>query len=322
MKIFVTGAAGFIGFSLTKSLLKKNHQVYSIDNMDNYYSLKLKTARIQILKKDKNFHFKRVDLANKKKLEKYLKNKEFDIIFHFAAQAGVRYSKERPDKYIKSNLIGFSNLLSSLKNKNFKIMFYSSSSSVYGDSKIFPLRENAILKPKNLYAKTKIKYEKEANKFAKTFGKKLIGLRFFTVYGKYGRPDMFIFKFLNALLNKKKFYLYNKGNHHRDYTHIDDVVNIVFSLIKKKIFDRFQIFNICSNNPVDINKLVKFISKYLNIKPNIIKKKRNKIEVLKTHGDNKKILKFLKIKLKKNIFLELPGIIHWYKKNKIWKFCN
>ena len=171
MKIFVTGAAGFIGFSLTKSLLKKNHQVYSIDNMDNYYYLKLKTARIQILKKDKNFHFKRVDLANKKKLEKYLKNKEFDIIFHFAAQAGVRYSKERPDKYIKSNLIGFSNLLSLLKNKNFKIMFYSSSSSVYGDSKIFPLRENAILKPKNLYAKTKIKNEKEANKFAKTFGK-------------------------------------------------------------------------------------------------------------------------------------------------------
>ena len=156
-KILITGSSGFIGFHLSKKLLKKGNRVHGFDSMNDYYDVRLKKARYQILKKDKNFHFKRVDLANKKKLEKYLKNKEFDIIFHFAAQAGVRYSKERPDKYIKSNLIGFSNLLSSLKNKNFKIMFYSSSSSVYGDSKIFPLRENAILKPKNLYAKTKIK---------------------------------------------------------------------------------------------------------------------------------------------------------------------
>jgi len=133
---------------------------------------------------------------------------------------------------------------------------------------------------------------------------------------------MFVFKFLNSLLNNKKFYLYNKGNHYRDYTHIDDVVNIIISLIKKKITKKFQIFNICSDDPIDLNKLVKFISNFVNIKPKIIKKKRNSIEVLKTHGDNKKILGFLKIKLARNIFFELPTIIEWYKKKQIWKLKN
>jgi UDP-glucuronate 4-epimerase len=178
------------------------------------------------------------------------------------------------------------------------------------------------ISPKNIYAATKKINEDIANDLSKISNMKMIGLRFFTVYGKFGRPDMFIFKFLNSLLNNKKFYLFNKGNHYRDYTHIDDVVNIIINLIKKKITRKFQIFNICSNNPIDLNKLVKFISNFVNIKPKIIKKKRNSIEVLKTHGDNKKILSFLKIKLTKNIFFELPTIINWYKKNQIWKLKN
>ena len=203
-----------------------------------------------------------------------------------------------------------------------KKFIYASSSSVYGDKKKFPLKENIDISPKNIYSATKKINEDIANDMSKISNMKMIGLRFFTIYGKFGRPDMFVFKFLNSLLNNKKFYLYNKGNHYRDYPHIDDVVNIIISLIKKKITKKFQIFNICSDDPIDLNKLVKFISNFVNIKPKIIKKKRNSIEVLKTHGDNKKILGFLKIKLARNIFFELPAIIEWYKKKQIWKLKN
>ena len=324
MNILITGCAGFIGFHLTNFLSKKykKSKIIGFDNINNFYSPAYKKERIKELKKNKNFYFKKIDLENNIKIENIFKNNKIKIVIHLAAQAGVRDSLKIPSSYFKSNFSGFINIINASNKNRVDKFIFASSSSVYGDKRKFPLKENMSILPKNIYSATKKINEDIANDISRISKMKIIGLRFFTVYGKYGRPDMFIFKFLNALLNKKEFYLYNKGNHHRDYTHIDDVVNIVFSLIKKKIFDRFQIFNICSNNPVDINKLVKFISKYLNIKPNIIKKKRNKIEVLKTHGDNKKILKFLKIKLKKNIFLELPGIIHWYKKNKIWKFCN
>ena len=172
MKIFVTGAAGFIGFSVSLELLKKNYTVYAIDNLDNYYSLKLKKARLKILKRYKNFKFKNVDISKKKKLNNYLKDKNFDTIFHLAAQAGVRYSIINPKKYIKSNLIGFRNLLDLFKKKNFNGFFYASSSSVYGDTKLFPLKENFNLNPKNLYAKTKIQNEQDAKKFKKNYKKK------------------------------------------------------------------------------------------------------------------------------------------------------
>ena len=130
---------------------------------------------------------------------------------------------------------------------------------------------------------------------------------------------MFIYKYLESLINKKKFNLFNNGNHLRDYTHIDDVVKIMDLLISKKMSKKFEIFNICSNKPIDINKLSSFIAKFLGKKPKFVFKDRNKIEVIKTHGDNKKILKFLNYKIKKNIYLELPKIINWYKQNRIWK---
>ena len=139
MNVFISGVAGFIGFSLANELLKKKHAVYGIDNLDSYYSLKLKRERLKILKKNKNFYFRKIDISKKKELKKYFKDKNFEIIFHFAAQAGVRYSIINPKKYIRSNIIGFQNILESIKNKNFKVMFYASSSSVYGDTKLFPV---------------------------------------------------------------------------------------------------------------------------------------------------------------------------------------
>ena len=324
MNILITGCAGFVGFHLSEFLSKKykKSKIIGFDNINNFYSPILKKMRIKELKKNKKFYFKKIDLENKKKIENIFKRNKIKIVIHLAAQAGVRDSLKIPNSYFKSNFIGFMNIIN-ISNKNkVKKFIFASSSSVYGDKKKFPLKENMDISPKNIYSATKKINEDIANDLSKISNMKMIGLRFFTIYGKFGRPDMFVFKFLNSLLNNKKFYLYNKGNHYRDYTHIDDVVNIIISLIKKKITKKFQIFNICSDDPIDLNKLVKFISNFVNIKPKIIKKKRNSIEVLKTHGDNKKILSFLKIKLKKNIFFELPKIITWYKKNQIWKLKN
>ena len=324
MNILITGCAGFVGFHLSEFLSKKykKSKIIGFDNINNFYSPILKKMRIKELKKNKNFYFKKIDLENKKKIENIFKRNKIKIVIHLAAQAGVRDSLKIPNSYFKSNFIGFMNIIN-ISNKNkVKKFIFASSSSVYGDKKKFPLKENMDISPKNIYSATKKINEDIANDLSKISNMKMIGLRFFTVYGKFGRPDMFIFKFLNSLLNNKKFYLYNKGNHYRDYTHIDDVVNIIISLIKKKITKKFQIFNICSDDPIDLNKLVKFISNFVNIKPKIIKKKRNSIEVLKTHGDNKKILGFLKIKLARNIFFELPAIIEWYKKKQIWKLKN
>ena len=324
MNILITGCAGFIGFHLSDFLSKKyrNSKIIGFDNINNFYSPFLKKMRIKELKKNKNFFFKKIDLENKKKIENVFKKNKIKIVVHLAAQAGVRDSLKMPNSYYKSNFIGFVNIINISEANKVKKFIYASSSSVYGDKKKFPLKENIDISPKNIYSATKKINEDIANDMSKISNMKMIGLRFFTVYGIFGRPDMFIFKFLNSIFNNKKFHLYNRGNHLRDYTHIDDVVNIIVNLIKKRIAKKFQIFNICSNNPIDLNKLVKFISNFVNIKPKLIKKKRNSIEVLKTHGDNKKILSFLKIKLKKNIFFELPKIITWYKKNQIWKLKN
>ena len=324
MNILITGCAGFIGFHLSDFLSKKyrNSKIIGFDNINNFYSPFLKKMRIKELKKNKNFFFKKIDLENKKKIENVFKKNKIKIVVHLAAQAGVRDSLKMPNSYYKSNFIGFVNIINISEANKVKKFIYASSSSVYGDKKKFPLKENIDISPKNIYSATKKINEDIANDMSKISNMKMIGLRFFTVYGIFGRPDMFIFKFLNSIFNNKKFHLYNRGNHLRDYTHIDDVVNIIVNLIKKRIAKKFQIFNICSNNPIDLNKLVKFISNFVNIKPKLIKKKRNSIEVLKTHGDNKKILSFLKIKLKKKIFFELPAIIEWYKKKQIWKLKN
>ena len=321
MNILITGCAGFIGFHLTEFLSRKykKSRIIGFDNLNNYYTPILKKKRVKQLKKYKNFHFKKIDLENKKKVENiFIKNK-IEIVIHLAAQAGVRDSLKIPESYFKSNFTGFTNIIDASNKNKVKKFIFASSSSVYGDKKKFPLNENMKISPKNIYSATKKINEDIAYDVSNISRMKIIGLRFFTVYGTFGRPDMFIFKFLGSLIKNKKFYLFNKGNHYRDYTHIDDVVNIMYSLIKKRISKKFQIFNICSNDPIALNKLVNFISNFLNIKPKLIKKNRNYIEVLKTHGDNKKILNYLKIKLNKNIFFELPRIINWYKKNQIWK---
>ena len=247
MKILVTGCCGFIGFNFTKFLAKSNKKlkIVGIDNLDNYYSVKLKKDRLKNLLKHKNFIFFKCDLENYKLIEKIFKKNKFKYIFHLAAQAGVRYSIINPKKYIKSNINGFFNILDLSRNIKVKKIFYASSSSVYGDSRTFPLEEKNTIHPKNLYGLTKKFNEELAEVFSKFYKMKLVGLRFFTVYGEWGRPDMMIIKYIDSSFKKKNFYLNNYGNHTRDFTYIGDVVQIMkkwhssFFLVRTKILAMF-----------------------------------------------------------------------------------
>ena len=321
MKILVTGCAGFIGFHICEELLSlKNISIIGIDNINNYYSKKIKNKRLKILKDFKRFTFYKTDIANEKSLRGVFKKNQFDIVIHMAAQAGVRHALKDPSSYLDSNLKGYINLIENIKNTKIKKMIFASSSSVYGESKKFPLSEHTKTKPINIYSSTKLLNEEIAKDFSEISKIKFIGLRFFTIYGKYGRPDMFLFKVLKSIYKNKKFYLNNHGNHFRDFTHITDVRNIVLKLVKKKIRNNYQIFNICSNKPIKISKLINEINKITKINLKVLKVKKHKSDVIKTHGNNTKIKKFLILKKFKNIYYELQEIIEWYKKNKYYNF--
>ncbi len=196
MKILITGVAGFIGFSIASKLLQnKKILVYGIDNFDNYYSIKYKKKRLSQINKNKNFYFQNLDIRNKSKLSKMFKKNNFDVVMHFAAQAGVRYSLINPKKYYDVNDKGFKNILDGIIKIKPKKIIYASSSSVYGNTHKFPTSEKDKVRPNNIYARTKIKNEKLAKIYKKKYKLNICGIRFFTVYGEWGRPDMFLFKF-------------------------------------------------------------------------------------------------------------------------------
>ena len=259
-KILITGAAGFIGFSLCKKLLENsNYEIFGLDNLNSYYSLKLKKERLKILKKYCKFKFYKIDLIDKKKLEKLFKKKYFDLIYNFAAQAGVRYSFENPESYCDSNIYGFNNLLSLVKKYRVKKFFFASSSSVYGDLGPYPKSENDNLNTLNIYSLSKLQNELIAKSYSKKSKTFFVGLRFFTIYGEWGRPDMLILKYLSNIRNNKTFELFNYGNHFRDFTYINDAIEIILRLSKIKLIKKFEIFNICSSNPIKITKIINLI---------------------------------------------------------------
>ena len=315
-KILITGVAGFIGFSLAQKIIQsKNYHVIGIDNLNTYYSKKLKLNRLVLLK-NKNFKFYKIDLTEKNKLHNLFKKYKFNIVFNLAAQAGVRYSFKNPKSYTNTNIIGFLNLIEILKNFKVDRLFFASSSSIYGDQKPFPKKEDSEVNPINLYSLSKLSNEQFANSMSKIIKTKMIGLRFFTIYGPWGRPDMMILKYLISAYKGSSFSLFNNGDHFRDFTYIDDAVNICKYLIKIKIKKKFDIFNICSSRPVRITKVLKEIDKYSK-KPVIKKKARDKADVYKTYGDNKKIINFLKKKIKFTAHNQgVKNTCEWFLKNK------
>ena len=293
MKILITGVAGFIGTNTALRLLKKNHTIFGIDNFDSFNSEKLKKFRLNKLKKFKNFHFKKIDILNKNILIKIISICKPDSIIHLAGQAGVRYSYLNPSKYIDNNIIGFINLIFAARKNNIKKILYASSSSVYGNNINFPLKENQKLNQINIYAVSKMLNEKIAETYSKISKIRFIGLRFFTIYGEYGRPDMFLFKMFKSSLNKKKFFLNNNGNHDRDFTYIGDVTLIIERLLKKQT-SKNEILNVCSMNPENILQITRLFQKKNFLKVQLIKK--HKADILKTHGDNTKIKKYQDLK--------------------------
>ncbi len=315
-KFLVTGCAGFIGFHFSLKLISKGHLVYGIDNMNKYYDVELKKKRLSILKRKKQkFKFFKNDINDAKLKEIFLKNK-FEKVFHFAAQAGVRYSFENPQAYYKSNIEGLKNLIFLSKKYKIKHFVFASSSSVYGDSKRFPVTENfSTRNQRSLYASTKKNGEIMLHTCSELDKLPVTCLRFFTVYGPYGRPDMALFKFVKNILNNKNIEIFNNGKHQRDFTYIDDVVKMSYFASKEYPKGKipFSIFNICGSKPRKLTTFIKIIEDLLNIKA----KKRmlpfQKGDVLKTYGSNKKILRkirFTPTPLEKGI----SEFIKWYKK--------
>ena len=234
MKIFITGSSGFIGFHLSKKLLDSGHSVHGFDSMNNYYDVKLKKARYEILKKYKKFSFTKNNLENQKVLSNTILKFKPKIIIHLAAQAGVRYSIEKPRVYLDSNITGTYNIIELAKKVNVKHLLIASSSSVYGANKKLPFKEIDKTETQlSIYAATKKSTESIAHSYSNIWKVPITMLRFFTVYGPWGRPDMALFKFTKGIIDNKKIDIYNKGKMYRDFTYIDDIVNGIKALINK-----------------------------------------------------------------------------------------
>lgn len=275
MKILVTGAAGFIGFHLSERLLAEGHTVVGIDNINDYYDVNLKYARLKELGVDKdsaevfykktisstnkNFKFVRLNLEDKEELFQLFATENFEVVCNLAAQAGVRYSIENPDVYIQSNIVGFLNILECCRHHEIKHLVYASSSSVYGANKKVPFsEEDTVDNPVSLYASTKKSNELMAHTYSHLYKIPTTGLRFFTVYGPWGRPDMAPILFADAISNNRPIKVFNNGDMERDFTYIDDIVEGVKRVIEKPVEERelYKIYNIGNNDSV---KLLDFI---------------------------------------------------------------
>lgn len=316
-KVFITGAGGFIGFHLALHYLKKGIHVVAIDNMNDYYDVNLKKNRIKILEQYANFDFYQEDLVNKEALLDIFKKYKFDFVINLAAQAGVRYSLTNPDVYINSNIIGFINLLECMKNVNAKNLIYASSSSVYGLSEIFPLKEDLNTNnPISLYGGTKKSNEVLAHSYHHLYKMNIIGLRFFTVYGPMGRPDMALFLFTKKILENKTIELFNYGDHSRSFTYIDDIINSISLLSTKHYKPKDKpinkIFNIGGHESVNLKDFVKVIEKSLNKKAKIEFKPMQKGDVKDTIADNKLLFEEIDYKPKTTFEEGAKKFIEWY----------
>ena len=324
MKVLVTGCAGFIGFHVCKKLLERGDTVIGLDNVNRYYDTDLKKNRLKLLKKisekrKNQYTFFRIDISNKNKIKKVFTRYKFDRVIHLAAQAGVRYSIKNPDLYVKSNQVGFFNIIDLTCRFKVPHFVYASSSSVYGDNSKMPFSEKSNTDyPRQIYAATKKSNELLAYSYSSLYKLKTTGLRFFTVYGPWGRPDMALFKFTKNILKRKKIKVFNKGNHKRDFTYIDDAVNLtLLSSDKISNFNKnktpFRIFNVGSNSPIKLKKFINIIEKILKIKS--IKKMLSlqKGDMINTYSNSSKIFKEFNYSIKSNHFINISKFIFWYK---------
>ena len=314
--ILITGCAGFIGFSTSLHLLKKNYLVFGIDNLNDYYSVKLKKDRLNILKKYKNFSFIKNDLSSLNFILKILKKNKINKIIHLAAQAGVRLSIKEPQKYFNSNIIGFFNILEASRILKIKKLIFASSSSVYGEIGNKKILEKDKLKPIQFYATTKLCNEEMAKVYTKIYKMKVIALRFFTVYGPWGRPDMAYYSFALKMLENKSIDIFNNGNHKRDFTYIDDVtksLEIILSKRPQEILSNYEVYNIANSKSNKLLKLVSELEMNLKIKVNMNYKKKQIGDVKSTFGSSEKLKKHYGFKPGTNIELGIKKFCKWFK---------
>jgi len=326
----VTGAAGFIGYHLSFRLLKNGYQVTGIDNLSPYYDVRLKEARLETLKSFENFLFMKMDLSNRTALDNAFKDYQFDVVVNLAAQAGVRYSLENPYAYIDSNISGFMNILECCRHHGIKHLVFASSSSVYGANtkKPFSTHHN-VDHPVSLYAATKKANELMAHTYSHLFGLPCTGLRFFTVYGPWGRPDMALFLFTRAILEGKPIKVFNHGKMQRDFTYIDDIIEGVVRVMGKlpepnpawsgespdpgTSYTKFKLYNIGNNNPVELMEFITVIE-------NVLGKKAKKEfldlqpgDVVATYADIDDLERDVGFKPRTPLEVGVERFVAWYK---------
>ncbi|MBU9713488.1 NAD-dependent epimerase [Evansella tamaricis] len=285
MNILITGAAGFVGMHLSKRLLDLNYHIVGFDNINDYYEVKLKRDRLDIITRYSNFTFYEADLADQKAVNDCFQNENIDVVINLAAQPGVRYSLENPQAYINSNILGFTNILEACRHNEIKHLIYASSSSVYGANVKMPFStSDAVDHPVSIYAATKKSNELMAHTYSHLFGVPTTGLRFFTVYGPYGRPDMAYYSFTKKIIDGETIKIFNNGDMERDFTYIDDIVEGIVRLIDQppkpnNDWDRvnpdpsssyapYKVYNIGNNKPVRLMDFINTLEKHLGIEAN------------------------------------------------------
>ncbi|MFY0626272.1 MAG: NAD-dependent epimerase/dehydratase family protein [Reichenbachiella sp.] len=326
--ILITGVAGFIGFHLSKRLCKEGFQVIGVDNVNDYYDIELKNARLDILNKEDNFSFIKIDLIEES-LKSVFEKGEIDVVINLAAQAGVRHSLEHPDDYVHSNISGFVKLIELSKQFEVKHFLYASSASVYGANKNLPFTPtDSTDHPISLYAATKKSNELIAHSYAALFDLPVTGLRFFSVYGPYGRPDMALFKFTKAILEQKPMDVYNHGKMQRSFTYVDDVCESILRLINKvpgkdpkwdgldrspnKSFAPYQVFNVGNDQVVDLIYYIELIEKKLGKKAimNFLPMQLGDIPASKPHLDD--LVENIEYRPTTSIEEGINSFIDWY----------
>lgn len=330
MRILVTGAAGFIGFHLAQRLLTDGHEIVGLDNLNAYYDVQLKTDRLALLTSQQHFRFNLLDLADRKGMDNLFRTVKPEIVVHLAAQAGVRYSLENPHAYVESNLSGFMNILEGCRHNQVKHLVYASSSSVYGANTVMPFSvHHNVDHPISLYAATKKANELMAHTYASLYKLPCTGLRFFTVYGPWGRPDMALFLFTRAILEGRPIDVYNKGNMRRDFTYIDDIIEGVVRVMGKipsgrndwngakpdpaTSFAPYRIFNIGNNRPVELMEFIATLERHLGRKAEMRLLPMQPGDVPETYADVDDLIAEVGFKPSTSIQEGIGKFVAWYR---------
>ena len=330
MKVLVTGVAGFIGMHAALRLLERGDEVIGIDNLNNYYDVQLKNSRLQVLSTYKNFAFEKLDIADTDILVGYFAKEKPQRVVHLAAQAGVRYSLKNPYAYAQSNLLGFVNILEGCRNNDVQHLVYASTSSVYGANTKMPFNEDdCVNHPVSLYAATKKSNELMAHSYSHLYGLPTTGLRFFTVYGPWGRPDMSAFLFTKAILEDKPIQVFNEGKMRRDFTYIDDIVNGVASTLDNApmgdagfntdapapstSYAPYRLFNIGNHNPVELMQFIHCIEEAVGKKAIIEMLPMQAGDVVATFADVDKLSRAVGFAPSMPLNIGVARFVDWYK---------